>query len=331
MRPWLPVSVLRVVVPMRGRVVFVAIGMGVLVALAVALAPTDLGGALGYVARRPGEVLIALAAYTAAFVLRASSWRPFVGGAISRARLFSLLMGALFLNHAAPAKAGDLARVYAVSRRGVPGEEAVVGVLVSRAVDLTGLLAVLGVAWSLAGAGGRGEAVLPVAAVLSAIVALALLPRLRLPGVFSAGGSGRLAGLLRRVEGVRVALGEVSPGVLLRSFVFAAPAWVLEAGILWAVGRGLGMGLTPAEVVAATCFAVLVAAVPLTPGSLGTYEAGMVGILISFGISAETAFAAAVATHAVKFLYAFAAAPFAFWEGLAAVRKGGADEAGLQV
>ncbi len=93
------------------------------------------------------------------------------------------------------------------------------------------------------------------------------------------------------------------------------------------------MDLSPAEVVAATCFAVLVAAVPLAPGSLGTYEAGMVAALLALGVPAETAFAAAVTTHAVKFLYALAAAPFALTEGLAAVRKGEvrADETRLEV
>ena len=98
------------------------------------------------------------------------------------------------------------------------------------------------------------------------------------------------------------------------------------------VGRGLALGLSSAEVVAATCFAVLVAAVPLAPGGVGTYEAGMVAALLVFGVPAESAFVAAVATHAIKFLYAFAAAPFAFVEGLEAVRKERKpDEAGVKV
>ncbi len=110
------------------------------------------------------------------------------------------------------------------------------------------------------------------------------------------------------------------------------PAWVLEAGILFVVGRGLGLNLSMAEVVGATCFAVLVAAVPLTPGSLGTYEAGMVAALLAVGVPPEPALAA-VTTHAVKFLYALAAAPFALGEGVAAVRKREVrpDEAGLEV
>ncbi|MEO2091450.1 MAG: lysylphosphatidylglycerol synthase domain-containing protein, partial [Gemmataceae bacterium] len=101
---------------------------------------------------------------------------------------------------------------------------------------------------------------------------------------------------------------------------WAAPAWLLEAGILLFAARGLGMEIGALAVVAASCFAVLVAAVPLTPGALGTYEAGMVFVLVAFGVSAETALAAAVLTHGVKFLYAFAAAPLAVLEGVSATQ-----------
>ncbi len=317
---------------MRFRLALICVGLTVLLALALAVAPVDFVGALSYAADHPFGVALALVAYTGAFALRAASWRPLVAAPVSRMRLFTLLMGALFLNHAAPAKAGDFARMYAISRRGMSAEEAVVSVLVSRVVDLAGLLVVLGVALTLAGGYGWERAVLPALPIVGAIAALPALSRLRLrlPKALR-GSSGRLAALALRAGRARAALRDHSPGVLLRSFAFAVPAWVLEAGILWAIGRGLEMGLSPAQVVAATCFAVLVAAVPLTPGSLGTYEAGMVAILLAFGASLESAFAAAVATHAMKFLYAFAAAPFAFGEGLAAVRKGGANEAGLQL
>lgn len=319
----------RVVAGTAGRITLLGLGMASLAGLAVLFAPVDFGGAWGYAAERPVEVGLALAAYTGAFVLRAASWRPLAGAPVALGRLFSLLMGALFLNHAAPAKAGDLARMYALSRRGASGEAAVAGVLMSRVMDLAGLLAVLGTAWALAGAAGWQGAVVPAGFVTCAVLVFLLLPRLglRLPDVLS----GWLARLVARAEGVWAALRGVPAGVLLRSLALAAPAWVLEAGILWVVARGLGIELSSAEVVAATCFAVLVAAVPLTPGSLGTYEAGMVAALAAFGVPVEVAFAAAVATHAVKFVYALAAAPFAFWEGLSALQKGGADEAGLRV
>ncbi len=302
---------------MKRQLALIFGGLGVLLVLAFALAAVDLRGAWAYAADHPVEVALAVAAYTAAFALRAASWRPLIGAPVPLPKLFNLLMGALFLNHAAPAKAGDLARMYALSRR-VPAGRAVTSVVLSRIVDLVGLLAVLAAAWALAGAGGWGRLFLPALVVAGAVGGLFLLARLRLPDSLSA----RFGAVARILSRVREALGETGRGALLWAFVFAAPAWLLEAGILYVVGRGLGLGLSPAEVVAATCFAVLVAAVPLTPGALGTYEAGMVAILLAFGASAEPAFAAAVITHAIKFLYAFAAAPFAFAEGLAALEKG---------
>ena len=303
---------------MRGRLVLLFAGLGVLLALAFVLAPVDLRGAWGYAVDSPFEVALAAAAYTGAFWLRAVSWRPLIGAPVPLVKLFTLLMGALFLNHAAPAKAGDLARIYALSRL-VPGGRAAASVVLSRLVDLAGLLVVLVAAWSLSGVGvGWGGLAVPLLAVAGAAGALFLFARVGLPVSLSA----RLGALGPTVGRVQEALGATTPYVLLVSFAFAAPAWILEAGILWVVGRGLGLELSPAEVVAATCFAVLVAAVPLAPGSLGTYEAGMVGILVAFGVAAEAAFAAAVLTHAMKFLYAFAAAPFAFGEGRAALKKG---------
>ena len=297
---------------MRIRLILVSAGLAVLLALALALAPVDLGRALGYAASSPSGAAMALLAYTGAFALRAASWRPLVGERIPFAKLFGLLMGALFLNHAAPAKAGDFARMYALARR-VPAERAVASVVLSRVVDLVGLLTVLAAALALSGAGGVEGILIPVLAVCGAAVVLFLLARLKVPTSFGA--------VSRHASRLQETLRGTGRMALLTSFVFAAPAWVLEAGILAFVAQGLGLDLSPAELVAATCFAVLVAAVPLTPGSLGTYEAGMVTALLAIGVPVEPAFAAAVVTHAIKFLYALAAAPFALGEGLAAVRK----------
>ncbi len=302
---------------MRARLVLISAGLAALLVFALILAPVDLRRTLDYAADHLLEVALALLAYTGSFVLRAVSWRSLVRAPVPLTRLFTLLMAALFLNHAAPAKAGDLARMYALSRW-TPAGNAVVSVVLGRLVDLSGLLAVLAFSWALAGASRWDEVFLPLLVVVGAAVALSLFARLRLPDSSRA----RLGIIARYAGRARTALRGTTRAALLVSFAFAAPAWVLEAGVLFVVGEGLGLGLSPAEVVAATCFAVLVAAVPLAPGSLGTYEAGMVAALLAFGVSPEPSFAAAVTTHAVKFVYAFAAAPFAFWEGLAAVRKG---------
>ncbi len=188
-----------------------------------------------------------------------------------------------------------------------------------------GLLAVLAASWALVGLGGWERLGYPALFVAVAAVALLILSRLKFSTRFGAIG--------RHVDRLQGALRETTPPALLRSLAFATPAWLLEAGILYYVGRGLGLELSLAQVVAATCFAILLSAVPLAPSALGTYEAGMVAILVVFGVPAELAFAVAVSTHAIKFLYALAAAPFTLREGLAAVRKGEkrSDEARLEV
>lgn len=306
------------------RLALISIGMVALLVLALAVNTDALDQAVRYALDHPLGLLAAFGAYTLSFALRALSWRQLVRERVPLRVFFSLIMGALFLNHTAPAKAGDLARMYALTRRGIVWERAVASVVLSRLVDLLGLLAALGVSWALAGVGGWGRFAYSALFVVGAAVVLLIMSRLKPPLCFGVVG--------RYAERLRGALRETTGSALLRSFTFAAPAWVLEAGILLVVGRGFGLGLSLAQVVAATCFAVLVAAVPLAPGALGTYEAGMVAILLAFGVPAELAFTAAVTTHAMKFLYALAAAPFALTEGFAAVRKEKQpDEASVEV
>lgn len=300
---------------MRRRAVFVAAGMISLLGVALFFAPESLRDAARYAGDHPVGLVAAFGAYTAAFVLRAAAWRWLLPReSVSPAKLFSLIMGALFLNHAAPAKAGDFARMYALARQGVAAGRAVASVLASRACDLAGLVAVFAVAWTVAGAGGWGRVALPALIVVGCVAALPVLVRVRLPA--------RLGSVGRYAARLQSAMRETGWRAFAGAFAFAAPAWVFEAGILFFVARGIGLELSLAGIVAASCFAVLAAAVPLTPGSVGTYEAGMVLVLVALGVPAETAFAAAVLTHAVKFLYAFAAAPFAVREGIASTRPG---------
>ncbi|HVF00895.1 MAG TPA: lysylphosphatidylglycerol synthase transmembrane domain-containing protein [Rubrobacteraceae bacterium] len=266
---------------MRARLTLAFVGLAALLVLAFLLAPVDFRQVLGYAANNPFGMVLALLAYTGAFVLRAFSWRRLLWERVPLRGLFALIMGALFLNHIAPAKAGDIARMYALAKRGVAGERAVASVVLGRLVDLVGLLVVLTASLAFAGA-GRWETVGYAAlVVLGMIVALLVLFRLNLFARFGDVG--------RQVDRLRGALRETTPSALLRSLAFAIPAWVLEAGILSYVGRGLGLELSPAQVLAATCFAILVSAVPLAPSALGTYEAGMVAILVLFGVPANLA------------------------------------------
>jgi uncharacterized membrane protein YbhN (UPF0104 family) len=313
----------------RTRVAVILTGLAVLVSASLFLDAASLRQGLRYGVEHPLALLAAFGAYTGAFILRMFAWRPFVPRSIPASKLFGLIFAALFLNHLAPVKAGDLARIYGVAKQGVEGGRAAAGVILARLADLAGLLVVLAWAWTLAGGAKWGSLIAPTSAVVVTALALWALTRTE-----TLSPLGRLA---KPAAKLQTALRETTPGALGVAFLWAAPAWVLEAGVLLFLVRGVGLDLGVAGAVAATCFAVLVTAVPLTPGGLGTYEAGMVFVLVSLGVSAEPAFAVAVISHATKFLYAFAAAPFAVREGVSAVitssnsGKVETDEASLKV
>ncbi len=114
---------------MRTRVAVILTGLAVLVSASLFLDAASLRQALRYAAEHPLTLLAAFGAYTGAFVLRTFAWRPFVRRSIPASRLFSLILAALFLNHVAPAKVGDLARMYGVAKQGVEGGRAAAGVI----------------------------------------------------------------------------------------------------------------------------------------------------------------------------------------------------------
>lgn len=316
---------------MKARAAGILLGFAALICAALYLDAASLADASRYALDHPLGLLAAFGAYTGAFILRALAWRSLMPERVPLPRLFSLIMAALFLNHAAPAKAGDFARMYGVAQRGVEGGRAAASVILARLADLIGLLAVLAGAWTLADGAGWEPLAAPAAVVAVATLALPLLARARLPSRL-----GRISGPVAKLQ---AALRETDPRAIGVALLWATPAWMLEAGVLLFVVRGLGLEVSLAGVVAATCFAVLLQAVPVTPGGLGTYEAGMVFVLVALGAPPGPAFAAAVASHALKFMYAFAAAPFALMEGVAVARarkgpqpeKVKTDEASVEV
>jgi hypothetical protein len=153
---------------LRARVAVILAGLAALVSASLFLDAAPLRDALLYAAEHPLGLLAAFGAYTAAFVLRAFAWRPFVPRRVPSSRLFALLLAALFLNHVAPAKAGDFARMYGLGKQGVEGGRAAASVILARLADLVGLLVVLAGAWALAGGARWGALISP--AVAAAVI-----------------------------------------------------------------------------------------------------------------------------------------------------------------
>ena len=99
------------------------------------------------------EPLIVFATlYTLAFVLRSLAWNallrvPRVG------EMFWILQTSLFLNHIAPVKAGEAARILLATKRGADIADAATSTVLARVIDLICLLALATVLFDLAGVG----------------------------------------------------------------------------------------------------------------------------------------------------------------------------------
>ncbi len=250
--------------------------------LADAVRGDDLAQVASALVRDPLGVTLALGAYAAAFALRAWSWRR-VLPALPLRQSWAALHVALLGNHVLPARLGEALRPVSVVRR----TTLPIGPVAASTVTLRGadLLAVLALAAALApamlvdAAGGAGVVGLAAAATLLVAVTV-----------------GGLLWSRRHTDLLRV------PGPAVAAAAVAA--WALESAVVWSVARAAGAPLTAYEAVGVTAVTIAAQTLALTPGGFGTYEAVATAALVGTGVSPGVAFAIALATHALKTLYA---------------------------
>ncbi|MDQ1439569.1 MAG: glycosyltransferase 2 family protein [Acidimicrobiaceae bacterium] len=257
-------------------------GAGVVAIVVVRLADWDaLHRAWRSLAAEPLVLVVALAAYTAGFVLRAAAWGALMpaGVVVPLGRRVRAVFAMLAVNHALPGPVGEVARARVVADGpGLTMRAALVSVAAARVVDAA-CIAVLAVSCGLLL--GEGPGWLRAAS----LVALALPVG---------------AWTVARRRGA-----DLGWARLFRVAVLALPSWALEVGMLWAVASAAGLRLGWAAAMLATCGGLLAQVAAVLPGGVGTYEAGVASVLVALGAPAGESLAVAATTHAVKFVYAF--------------------------
>ena len=260
-----------------------------IVALAVVLPAIDTA-ALAATGRRalqdPAGLSLALAAYAAAFLLRAVLWHAVLPDLPVRHAL-GALHTSLAANHVLPFRLGEAVRVTDVVRRAkLAPQAAAASTLLLRTADVVAVLALAALlapsAMGDALGGVLGDWVWP----LTGLGALVL--------VAAAVWLGRLLPAARRAR-------------LPLALAGALAAWVLESAMLWRAAEWAGFSVTPLEAVLVTAVTIAAQVVAIAPGGLGTYEAAATAAFVALGAPADLALAAALAAHAVKTAYALAA------------------------
>jgi uncharacterized protein (TIRG00374 family) len=256
----------------------------------------------------------AMAAFGAQTVMRAMRWRSlFARGRRPGRRpiLAATMIGYLF-NNILPARAGEAARVVALTQRTAsPAAEIVGTVVVERAYDVLSILIIFfcaspwlpheswfGTAAILAGVAAAGlAAVIWVLAVhgdrpLRVIVR----PLGRLPGLSVERAEREAATLAEGLSGLR------EHRVALEALVWSLAAWLTSALWAWFVllafepSRGFGAGVLVTVVIGLSMI------IPSPPAAVGVFEAAGVLALHAYHISQSAALPYALLLHVSNFV-----------------------------
>ena len=232
--------------------------------------------------RSPRGLLVAVAAFATAFLVRAWLWQRMVP-ALGFGQAWAGIHVALAANHVLPLRLGEGARVVSVLRRTDVGvAPATASAVALRAADVVTVAAI--------------------AAVLAPAAVVGLLGWWGLAVLVGVGAVGGIAVVSLRRQGRRAgpaALGGLDPVVVAG----AGAAWALEAVLVWQSAAWVGIELDPAGALLVTAVAVMAQVVAVAPAGIGTYEAASVAAYATLGVDPGVALAAAVVAHAVKTVY----------------------------
>ena len=276
----------RSLVPRRRALILGVLALAAsVVYVALTLDAGALGTALGAAVTDPIGLGIALAAYFAAFALRAGLWAralPGLGFGQALAAIHVSLAG----NHVLPLRLGEPLRVVSAVRRArVPVAAATASSVLLRAADIL--------------------AVVAIAAVLGPRLAEDLVGDARIPLAIAAGAlllaaAWWLGRIVRRSR-------PPGRGWLALALPGATAAWLLESVLVWSCAGWAGIDLSPSDAALVTAVTIAAQIVAITPGGIGTYEAAATAALVGLGADPGLALATAVTAHALKTAYALVA------------------------
>jgi len=260
-----------------------------------------------------GWLLLAYVVFYASLPMRAVRWRVLLHNADNAddpirhqlpnaVGMTEIITLSWFANCVVPAKLGDAYRAYLLRKDAGGSFSRTLGtILAERALDLTTVVGLLGLAVVLSWRQTQGEGGM---AFVEAGGVMVLLTIGSLLGMrFLAPAVGRLvpsrfrAPFYRLVEGLMGSWGQLPLVVVLSLLV-----WSLEISRLYFVVVSLGIAVPLSIVLLVALANSLLTTVPLTPGGLGAVEAGIIGLLVGVGgMGDEQAVAIALLDRTVSY------------------------------
>ena len=257
----------------------------------------DLGRALGRAMIWP--LVIAAALNFVCLWGKAACWRIMLAPdhVVSTARLMRYTIAAFAASAIAPARAGEVLRLWELKRRdGVPVSATAAVALAEKLLDgVTMLILVAPVPWLLPGLPRWVDTSIAVLAGVALAAFIALYVAIGRVGDASSARSW----FSRFLAGMHVLR---SPQRLSFAMGTLMIVWAADAGELLCVSHAVGISLSvPATILVLFSLNVAIA-VPSTPASVGALEVGMLAAMRVLGIQGERALAFALLYHALQVL-----------------------------
>jgi len=253
----------------------------------------------------PGPLVLALVAFGVVYCAQAERWRRIAATPdVGLLGFAEIVISSIACNNVLPGRIGDLLRArWLATRAGIVSGRALATVVLDRTCDLVVLLVLLlatlfevtGAAWPRRIAVGS---VVLVVALVVVLVGARLYAQRR--------DRSRLASrnLVRRIlrdviEGLAEPMGRRR---LAAALVLSCVAWFAYAGAAISAGRSVGFHLGLVDALFTTAVLNLGAAIPSSPGFVGTYQWLAVVSLGAAGIGHAPALAFAILLQAVWYV-----------------------------
>ena len=232
-------------------------------------------------------LVLAALVFAAAAPVRALRWQRLLGATTWSLPAFPRLLAIWFQgwagNCVTVAQLGDVWRATLLQQvAGIPRATTLGTIVVERVIDLAMLtLLLLGATITIADtsvAGVRTFAALGFAVVLLAAIAVIVFVWWQPP--LPSWLPQRVTTSVEAVAaGVRQSLSQVPAAAAL-----SLAGWLLEGSMVWLLARAIGTPLSPGATLTIALVGALLTAIPLTPSGLGFTEAGLVVVLLHFGL-----------------------------------------------
>ena len=261
----------------------------------------------------------AMAFYATAFLLRSFRWW-WILSPIRRVRFWVVAPALVFgflMNSVLPARGGEVARAFAVARKGGIHVSSVLGsIMAERTMDIFGLITIMVLAskllpWSKL-------PFVPILITLAVLVAIGCVATVVIPRI-SVGGSVVARKIMTFISELGAGFSAVRrPADVIGLIVVSVVIWLFDAGTALALSRAAGLNLTLSQSAAVNVGVAVGVMIPAAPGYVGTYEFFGKNILTMLGFAASPALTFIIFLHFFQtaMIVVLMGLPSIFWLGL---------------